>query len=243
MPERDNAIDTYDYISEGIACYVFDSNVPRTTPLYRLLNPNNGDHFYTVSVAEHDNAIATYGYTSEGVACYVFDSHTPGTSQFYRLLNPNNGDHFYTASASERDNVILGRKKIIKALWNRVHRFVRLWRKLGWTMRDLDKAITAFKPVINDGKHTTTNIEKSKNDDFLIQLSHIHRLKTNLNVPLVNIMSWYANIDTNTYIDQLADGQPEVTSLYQRLFRNNAVIKPLDTDFKEDATTPILLRL
>jgi hypothetical protein len=35
--ERDNAIANFGYSSEGVACYVFDSQAPGTTPLYRLL--------------------------------------------------------------------------------------------------------------------------------------------------------------------------------------------------------------
>jgi Repeat of unknown function (DUF5648) len=65
--ERNNAISTYGYGDEGIACYVFDS-VQQTTGLYRLLNSNNGDHFYTTSLSEHDDAISTYGYGDEGIA-------------------------------------------------------------------------------------------------------------------------------------------------------------------------------
>ena len=45
---------------------------PGTTPLYRLLNRDNGDHFYTASAAERDAAVAQHGYLSEGIACHVF---------------------------------------------------------------------------------------------------------------------------------------------------------------------------
>ncbi len=92
------------YISEGTACFVFDSQAPGTTPLFRLLNSSNGDHFYTTSAGERDNAITTFGYTSEGIACFVFDSQAPGTTPLFRLLNSSNGDHFYTTSPGERDN-------------------------------------------------------------------------------------------------------------------------------------------
>jgi Common central domain of tyrosinase/Repeat of unknown function (DUF5648) len=35
--ERDNAVASFGYTSEGTACYVFDNQQPGTTPLYRLL--------------------------------------------------------------------------------------------------------------------------------------------------------------------------------------------------------------
>lgn len=36
-------------------------------PLYRLVNPKVGDHFYTTSASERDNAVARDGYTYERV--------------------------------------------------------------------------------------------------------------------------------------------------------------------------------
>jgi L-lysine epsilon oxidase-like protein/uncharacterized protein DUF5648 len=97
--ERDSAEKKYGYHSEGIACYVFSSQVNESIPLYRL---NNGtDHFYTTSATERDKA-ETQGYTSEGIACYVFSSQINDSSPLYRLYNGE--DHFYTTSAAERDN-------------------------------------------------------------------------------------------------------------------------------------------
>lgn len=126
------------------------------------------------------------------------------------------------------DNTILTKKNELIAAWSRIHRFVRLWRKIGWTMRDLDKAITALQPKDINGNLDIT-------DNFLVQLSHIQRLRANLKVPLVNMMSWWANIDTASYIDHLVEGQPEVASLYKQLFRNKMVINPVDEAFTEDA--------
>ena len=115
------------------------------------------------------------------------------------------------------------KKDKLIAVWNKCHRFVRLGRKLGWTMRDLDQTITAFNPA-------------NLNDGFLTQLSHIQRLRKDFDLPLVNMLSWWSDIGTASYIDQLADGQPEVVSLYKQLFRNKTVIKPLDEAYTEDAS-------
>jgi hypothetical protein len=63
----------------------------------------------------------------------------------------------------------------MKAAWldeaalNRIHRFVRLWRRLGWSIFDLDRAITAFGA--ND-----------INPDLILWLSHLKRLQARLNV-------------------------------------------------------------
>ncbi|HWQ70174.1 MAG TPA: neuraminidase-like domain-containing protein [Patescibacteria group bacterium] len=94
----------------------------------------------------------------------------------------------------------------------RIHRFLRLWRKLGWTMQELDKVITALSPDDLD-------------EDFLIQLSSIKRLHDELNVPLANMLSWWANIDTTSYTNYTTQGQPKIPSLYEQLFLNKAVVR------------------
>jgi hypothetical protein len=106
--ERDSAVANYGYHEEGIACYVFGSQVPGTTPLYRLTSPHafSGDHFYTTSAAERDAAVSVHGYQDEGTACYVYNSQASNTTPFYRLWQIHNHDHFYTTSAAERDNAI-----------------------------------------------------------------------------------------------------------------------------------------
>jgi hypothetical protein len=42
-----------------------------TTPLYRLYNRSNGDHFYTISSSERQSALNT-GWVSEGVSGYGY---------------------------------------------------------------------------------------------------------------------------------------------------------------------------
>ena len=113
------------------------------------------------------------------------------------------------------DNAIADEKEKLKTVWNRIHRFVRLCRKLGWTMRDLDKAITA-QPKNNNG-------EVDINDPFLIKLSHIQRLHVETKLPVVNLLGWWVDIDTSSYVDHLADGEPTVASLYAQLFSNKTV--------------------
>ncbi len=104
----------------------------------------------------------------------------------------------------------------------RTVRFVRLWRALGWSMRDLDRAINAFPPAHLDG-------------DLLTRLSHIQRLHTALNLPVLRLLSWWADLDTAFYIEHSAPGQPRAATLYDQLFRNRAVINPPDLDFEDPA--------
>ncbi|QOZ70142.1 hypothetical protein [Bradyrhizobium arachidis] len=84
--ERDNAVSEIGYVSEGVACYVYNNKQAGTTELYRLLNPANGDHSYTTSVAEDDNTFNNLGHTREGVACYVYGTKQAATTELCRVL-------------------------------------------------------------------------------------------------------------------------------------------------------------
>ena len=108
----------------------------------------------------------------------------------------------------------------------KIMQFVRLWRKLdGWTMRDLDRAISALKP---GGK-----VEQL--DGFISQLSHIQRLRLRLNLPIINILSFWAPIDSASYyVDHDAPGQPNAPSLYDMVFRNKTVSQTPDPTFTEN---------
>lgn len=66
--------------------------------MYRLYNPNSGEHFYTASKDEAVYVRNT-GWTYEGIGWYAPESGTP----VYRLYNPNAGDHHYTMSVNEKN--------------------------------------------------------------------------------------------------------------------------------------------
>lgn len=61
--------------------------------LYRLYNPNSGEHFYTKTTAERDH-LRKVGWRYEGIG---WQSPTNG-SAVYRLYNKNSGEHFYSAT-------------------------------------------------------------------------------------------------------------------------------------------------
>ncbi|MDH6364593.1 N-acetylmuramoyl-L-alanine amidase [Enterococcus sp. PF1-24] len=70
-------------------------------PIYRVYNPNNGEHFYTKSQGEAQNLVAN-GWQDEGVSW-----HAPNAgSEVYRLYNPNSGEHHYTLNTNERDSLV-----------------------------------------------------------------------------------------------------------------------------------------
>ena len=79
------------------------TEVARTQTMYRLYNPNTGEHFYTASAAERD-VLSQVGWRYEGIGWVAPASGSP----IYRLYNPSapGGDHHYTGSEEERDALI-----------------------------------------------------------------------------------------------------------------------------------------
>ena len=70
--------------------------------MYRLYNPNSGEHFYTGDEKERTD-LAKLGWRDEGIGWIApVKSNTP----VYRLYNGNAGDHHYTLDAKEKNSLI-----------------------------------------------------------------------------------------------------------------------------------------
>ena len=96
-------------------------NVTEVEPvaMYRLYNPNSGEHFYTADTAERDN-LESLGWNNEGIGWIAPSiSNTP----VYRLYNPNAGEHHYTTDPAERD-------MLVEAGWN--------YENIGWYSDDAE---------------------------------------------------------------------------------------------------------
>lgn len=79
--------------------------VPESTSgkvLYRLYNPNSGEHFYTDSL-EEKYFLYSLGWHYEFEAWKAPDS---SENPVYRLYNPNSGDHHYTLDGQEKDALV-----------------------------------------------------------------------------------------------------------------------------------------
>lgn len=111
-------------------------------PIYRLYNPNSGEHFYTKTTAER-NTLVYAGWRYEGVGWVV-----PETSGMpvYRLYNPNAGDHHYTANVSERDF-------LTAAGWR--------YEGIGWYADDQKRVpvYREYNPNAKSGAHNFTTSE------------------------------------------------------------------------------------
>lgn len=69
--------------------------------MFRLYNPNSGEHFYTSSTVERDNCVSV-GWNDEGVGWVA----PAAGDAVYRLYNQYGGEHHYTTSVVERDHLV-----------------------------------------------------------------------------------------------------------------------------------------
>jgi len=70
--------------------------------MFRMYNPNTGEHFYTGSEEERDTLVAA-GWNYEGIA-FTFPKNTG--APVHRLFQPSTGEHLYTMDEAEKDRLI-----------------------------------------------------------------------------------------------------------------------------------------
>lgn len=87
---------------------------PETVVMYRLYNPNTGEHFYTGSKEERNNLVKV-GWKFEGNA---WNAPIYRGTPVHRLYNPNTGDHHYTMSLEEVNNLVRLGWKYEMVAWN-----------------------------------------------------------------------------------------------------------------------------
>ena len=102
---------------------------------------------------------------------------------------------------------------------DKMHRFLRLWRRSGWTMWELDLLVRNAKvgASVLDG-------------NCLAALRRFKLLQKELALPVEELLAFYGSI--NTEIRLTSDGAvKEVLPLYHRLFLNISVSNPVDPHF------------
>lgn len=70
--------------------------------MYRVYNPNSGEHFYTSNKAEKDHLV-NLGWKYEGIG---WKAPTVSNFPVYRLYNANGGEHHYTMNVAEKNNLV-----------------------------------------------------------------------------------------------------------------------------------------
>ncbi len=99
---------------------------------------------------------------------------------------------------------------------DRLHRFLRLWRKLGCTMWELDL-------LLPNASSNPNTIDKRITDAVLQDLSFMKRLGEQFDLDWRIMYSLYHNIDHAIYFDRSTGEAPAIQTLYQRLFLNKLV--------------------
>ena len=89
--------------NQGVGLISNDDVTREGDPVFRLLNPNIGVHFYTTDVAEVDEFVASGNYDSEGASFTAVDPTAEGAEEVYRFFNETTGVHLYTTEERERD--------------------------------------------------------------------------------------------------------------------------------------------
>ncbi len=76
--------------------------------LFRLYNPNTGEHFYTQDVGERRALIAEQGWKGEAIIGYFpSNAWSEPIVVMFRFYNPNTGDHHYASDPDEIRNVLI----------------------------------------------------------------------------------------------------------------------------------------
>ncbi|MEI3377068.1 MAG: CAP domain-containing protein [Coriobacteriales bacterium] len=117
---------------------------PKGTPvvMYRLYNPNSGEHFYTAS--EYERAyLISIGWNNEDVGWIAPSEGDP----VYRLYNSYGGEHHYTLSTVERDH-------LISVGWND--------EGIGWYSGGRTPLYRQYNPnaYANNHNYTTSEVER-----------------------------------------------------------------------------------
>ncbi len=105
---------------------------------------------------------------------------------------------------------------------SKLHRFIRLWRKLGWSIADLDCTLTALQ-----SDPSTRNITP----DFLNQIAQIKQLQTNFNISNLQVL-----LALLTPVNTRGDD-----ALYKKLFLSKAALK-IDPVFQPNPDGSVLTR-
>lgn len=114
---------------------------------------------------------------------------------------------------------------------DRIHRFLRLWRKLdGWKLWELDLVIRHSR-IGNGGL----------DESFLINLFYFSQLKNKLGgkTTVEQVCALFGNLNSDTLFTKLHEKRED--ALYQKLFLNKRLIQPLDLAFevaKVDVAAP-----
>lgn len=133
---------------------------------------------------------------------------------------PLNGDPCST-STQRITNLTIDR-------YNRIQRFLRLWRHSTWTIWELD--ILLQNGVISVTETTSDPI----NENTIINLMLFAELQKKFKLSVEELLTFWGNINTENF----RTAEKEISSLYKRLFLNMSFVNPVADDFYKLAYDP-----
>jgi len=105
---------------------------------------------------------------------------------------------------------------------DRAHRFLRLWRRSGWSMWELDLLIGSA--AVGD---------KNLNADCIARLCSFKELQEKLKLSVERLLAFYESLNTETR--EILGEREE--PLYAQLFLNKAIVNPLNAAFEVSKVT------
>ncbi len=102
----------------------------------------------------------------------------------------------------------------------KITRFIRLWKKTGLDLYDLDRIFNAFE---------ITDFDAGIDEKLIIPLSNVIRIKEKFRLSIPEILSFWSPVSVAVYRDAKKVQFP-LPSLYENLFLNKKVSNPVDAD-------------
>lgn len=129
-------IASFAFVGFGIGTSVVQADAWQD--MYRLYNPNSGEHFYTANINEKAH-LQKVGWRYEGVGWVAPLTGKP----VYRLYNPNVGNHHYTMNLGEQKSLLkVGWKDEGIGWYSDANEGIKVWR--------------AYNPNAKTGSHNYT---------------------------------------------------------------------------------------
>ncbi len=115
-------------------------------------------------------------------------------------------------------------KVFYAAFFDKLHRFVRLWKATKLSIQELDALLVSF------------NLDQATGTDFLkidsyILVARAIQLAGQTLVPVNTLATWWSLISDLKYTNVASERQELLPSQYDKLFRNKSVVNPTDSAF------------
>jgi hypothetical protein len=143
----------------------------------------------------------------------------------------------FDITGAECDSALMRLEAMDAALARRIHLFVRLWRQLGWSLADVDAALTARSTFASGAGNAIALLP-----DCLLFIGNISRLSARARVPVAVCMDLFSGsmLDTTSYWNYGGAQPTRTLSRYETWFDNSALGRPRLAEFHLNDTRTAL---